>query len=172
RHRPPRAPVTRRDRHRLVRCDAAGRGGGPGRRAPAVERPAGLGRHRGGLSAVPPLAPPPAAAAPAARSAPRAAEVVRRLELTLGRQVDGLLHGRHLGRIPGLGSEPAESRRYVPGDDPRRMDWNVTARTRVPHVRDAVAERELVSWLVVDLSPSTDFGTARCTKRDLVVAAA
>lgn len=121
---------------------------------------------------MPPLAPPPAAGAPAAPAAPRAAEVVRRLELTLGRRVDGLLHGRHLGRMPGLGSEPAESRRYVPGDDPRRMDWNVTARTTVPHVRDAVAEREATSWLVVDLSPSTDFGTARCTKRDLVVAAA
>src|SRR5690606_35663357 len=168
RHRPPRAAAARRPR----RLDGRGRRRGglraPARGARGDKRPAGLRRHRpGGLIVVAPLASPPAA-----RPAPRAAEVVRRLELTLGRRVDGLLHGRHLGRIPGLGSEPAESRRYVPGDDPRRMDWNVTARTRVPHVRDAVAERELVSWLVVDLSPSTGFGTARCTKRDLVVAAA
>lgn len=103
---------------------------------------------------------------------PVAAEIVRRLELTLGRRVDGLLHGEHAGLVPGLGSEAGESRRYAPGDDPRRMDWNVTARVQEPHVREAVAERELESWLVVDLSASTDFGTARCTKRDLVVAAA
>jgi len=103
---------------------------------------------------------------------PLPAEIVRRLELTLGRRVDGLLHGDHEGRVPGLGTEAGESRLYVPGDDPRRIDWNVTARAQAPHVRDAVAEREVESWLVVDLSPSTDFGTARCTKRDLVVGAA
>lgn len=103
---------------------------------------------------------------------PVATEIVRRLELTLGRRVDGLLHGGHAALVPGLGSEAGESRRYTPGDDPRRMDWNVTARVQEPHVREAVAEREVESWLVVDLSASTDFGTARCTKRDLVVAAA
>jgi uncharacterized protein (DUF58 family) len=103
---------------------------------------------------------------------PLAAEMLRRLELTLGRRVDGLLHGDHEGRVPGLGTEAGESRPYAAGDDPRRMDWNVTARTQAPHVRDAIAEREVESWLVVDLSPSTDFGTARCTKRDLVVGAA
>lgn len=113
----------------------------------------------------------PGAAAPSP-PAPDAAEVVRRLELRLGRRVDGLLHGNHSGRLPGLGSEAGETRRYVAGDDPRRIDWNVTARAQVPHVRDAIAEREVESWLVVDLSASTDFGTARCTKRDLVLAAA
>jgi uncharacterized protein (DUF58 family) len=114
----------------------------------------------------------PSAAVPAAPAPPDAAETVRRLELTLGRRVDGLLHGDHGGRVPGLGSEAGESRRYAPGDDPRRIDWNVTARSQDPYVRDAVADREVESWLVVDLSASTDFGTARCTKRDLVVAAA
>ncbi len=103
---------------------------------------------------------------------PLPAEIVRRLELTLGRRVDGLLHGDHGGRVPGLGTEAGESRLYIPGDDPRRIDWNVTARAQAPHVRDAIAEREVETWLVVDLSPSTDFGTARCTKRDLVVGAA
>ncbi len=48
----------------------------------------------------------------------------------------------------------------------------MTARTRTPHVRDAVADHELTTWLVVDLTASVDFGTARCTKRDLVVTAA
>ena len=117
---------------------------------------------------------PAAAVPPAAAAGPplAAGEIVRRLELTLGRRVDGLLHGDHIGCVPGLGTEAGESRRYVPGDDPRRIDWNVTARAQVPHVRDAIAEREVESWLVVDLTPSTDFGTARCTKRDLVVGVA
>ena len=115
-----------------------------------------------------------ATAAPGPRPVPRpdAAEAVRRLELTLGRRIDGLLHGDHAGRIPGLGSEAGESRRYAPGDDPRRIDWNVSARSQDPYVRDAIADREVEAWLVVDLSASTDFGTARCTKRDLIVAAA
>jgi uncharacterized protein (DUF58 family) len=100
------------------------------------------------------------------------AEVVRRFELMLSRRIDGLLLGNHQGRVPGLGTEPGETRRYVPGDDPRHIDWNVTARSREPYVRDAVADREVETWLVADLSASTDFGTARCTKRDLAVTAA
>jgi uncharacterized protein (DUF58 family) len=51
------------------------------------------------------------------------------------------------------------------------MDWNVTARTTVPHVRDPVADRELESWAIVDCSASLDFGTANCEKRDLALAA-
>lgn len=97
--------------------------------------------------------------------------VLRRLELTVRRRLDGLLLGNHLGLVPGPGSEPGESREYHPGDDVRRMDWPVTARTTVPHVRQTIADRELETWAVVDLSPSLDFGTARCEKRDLVVAA-
>jgi uncharacterized protein (DUF58 family) len=109
---------------------------------------------------------------PAPPPAPSPAEAVRRFELALSRRIDGLLHGDHAGRLPGLGTEPGETRRYVPGDDPRRIDWNVTARSRAPHVRDAVADHELSTWLVVDLTASIDFGTARCTKRDLVVTVA
>ena len=97
--------------------------------------------------------------------------VLRRLELTVRRRLDGLLQGNHLGLVPGPGSEPGESREYHPGDDVRRMDWPVTARTTVPHVRQTIADRELETWAVVDLSPSLDFGTARCEKRDLAVAA-
>ncbi len=96
--------------------------------------------------------------------------VLRRLELTVTRRLDGLLHGDHLGLLPGAGSEAGESREYRAGDDVRRMDWPVTARTTVPHVREAVADRELETWVLVDLSASLDFGTARCEKRDLALA--
>ena len=87
-------------------------------------------------------------------------------------RLDGLLQGNHLGLVPGPGSEPGEARLYQPGDDVRRMDWSVTARTTQPHVRQTVADRELETWVVVDLSASLDFGTAGCEKRDLAVAAA
>ncbi|HTZ45469.1 MAG TPA: DUF58 domain-containing protein [Jatrophihabitans sp.] len=98
--------------------------------------------------------------------------VLRRLEYTVRNKLDGLLLGSYLGLVPGPGSDPGESRQYYPGDDVRRMDWPVTARTTTPHVRQTVADRELETWLVVDLSPSLDFGTVRTEKRDLVLAAA
>ena len=98
--------------------------------------------------------------------------VMRRLELTVLRRLDGLLQGEHLGLLPGPGTETAGVRAYRPGeDDPRRMDWGVTARTGQAHVRDLVADRELETWALVDLSASMDFGTARAEKRDLAVAA-
>ncbi len=97
--------------------------------------------------------------------------VLRRLELDINRRLDGLLQGDYQGLLPGPGSEPGESRPYRAGDDVRRMDWNVTARTAVPHVRDAVADRELETWVVVDASASLDFGTANSEKRDLALAA-
>ncbi len=101
-----------------------------------------------------------------------AAELLRRLELTVTRRLDGLLQGDHRGLTPGHGSEPGEIRSYQPGDDVRRIDWNVTARTGEPHVRDTVADRELETWLLVDASASLAFGTATCEKRDLALAAA
>jgi uncharacterized protein (DUF58 family) len=96
---------------------------------------------------------------------------LRTLELEVRRRLDGLLQGNHLGLVPGPGSEPGEARPYQPGDDVRRMDWAVTARTTVPHIRETVADRELETWVVADLSASLDFGTALCEKRDLVVCA-
>ncbi|HEY0641551.1 MAG TPA: DUF58 domain-containing protein [Pseudonocardiaceae bacterium] len=96
---------------------------------------------------------------------------LRTLELDVRRRLDGLLQGNHLGLVPGPGTEPGEARPYQPGDDVRRMDWAVTARTTEAHIRDTVADRELETWLVVDLSPSLDFGTAACEKRELAVAA-
>ena len=103
---------------------------------------------------------------------PKLSAALRTLELTVKRKLDGVLHGDHLGLIPGPGSEPGESREYQPGDDVRRMDWAVTARTNHPHVRQMIADRELETWLVVDMSASLDFGTAVCEKRDVAVAAA
>ena len=97
---------------------------------------------------------------------------LRQLEMAVTRKLDGLLQGDHQGLVPGGGTEPADGRLYAPGDDVRRMDWNLTARTGVPHVRTTIADRELETWLVVDGSASLDFGTTNCEKRDLALAAA
>jgi len=102
---------------------------------------------------------------------PAGEAVLRRLELAVTRRLDGLLSGAHLGLLPGPGGEAGESREYHAGDDVRRMDWAVTARTAVPHVRETVADRELETWVLADRSASMDFGTARCEKRDLLLAA-
>jgi len=112
----------------------------------------------------------PAIAPPSLRDG-RMDAALRALELTVRSRLDGLLQGNHLGLVPGPGSEPGEARVYQPGDDVRRMDWAVTARTTEPHVRQTVADRELETWVVLDLSPSLDFGTASCEKRDLAIAA-
>jgi len=95
-----------------------------------------------------------------------------RLHLEVGRRLDGLLQGSHLGLLPGPGTEPAEAHPYAPGDDVRRIDWAVTARTLETHVRDTVAERELETTLVVDLSGSMSFGTSQWEKRELAVSVA
>ncbi len=102
----------------------------------------------------------------------RSGAVLSRLQLLVTRKLDGLLQGDYAGLLPGPGSEAGESREYRPGDDVRRMDWPVTARTTTPHVRRTVADRELETWLAVDLSASLDFGTGRWLKRDVVIAAA
>jgi len=107
--------------------------------------------------------------APAVAGTP-AAEVLRRLELAVTRRLDGLLQGDHRGLTPGHGSDPGEIRRYQPGDDVRRIDWNVTARLRDTHVRDTVADRELETWVLVDASASLAFGSALAEKRDLALA--
>jgi uncharacterized protein (DUF58 family) len=107
---------------------------------------------------------------PLSRLAPERA--LRGLELQIVRRLEGYLQGEHLGLFPGPGTELAEARLYLPGeDDVRRIDWAVTARTTVPHVRDDIADRELETWALVDLSASMDFGTAAMEKRDLAIAA-
>ncbi|MEV6107376.1 DUF58 domain-containing protein [Streptomyces sp. NPDC051940] len=99
-------------------------------------------------------------------------QALRHLELLFTRRPHGLLQGDHQSLFHGPGTEPAETRPYAPGvDDVRRMDWNATARTTVPHVRVTLADRELTTWIVLDATASMDFGTARMEKRDLAVGA-
>ncbi|MDX6408246.1 MAG: hypothetical protein QOE13_1317 [Gaiellaceae bacterium] len=94
--------------------------------------------------------------------------LLRALEVTIGRKMQGLLAGDYRSAILGDGTELAQVRPYVAGDDDvRRIDWNVTARTGVPHVRVHLAERVLVTWLVLDTSASMHFGTADRRKADV-----
>ncbi len=100
------------------------------------------------------------------------AQTLKALELTITRKLDGLLHGQHQGLTPGHGSEAGESRPYIVGDDVRRIDWNVTARTRELYVRDQIADRDLEAWLAIDTSASMAFGTAVAEKRSIALGAA
>jgi uncharacterized protein (DUF58 family) len=93
--------------------------------------------------------------------------LLRALDISIGRRVEGLLAGDFRSNLLGTGSELAMVRPYVPGDDVRRIDWNVTARTAEPHVRVDLAERVLVTWLVLDTSVSMQFGTADRRKADV-----
>lgn len=116
------------------------------------------------------LASPTGPSLPLNRLAPEAA--LRRLELTIVRRLEGFLHGDHLGLLPGPGADANDARVYQPGqDDVRKMDWAVTARTTVPHVRDTMADRELEVWALLDATPSMNWGTEGVTKRDLGIAA-
>jgi uncharacterized protein (DUF58 family) len=93
--------------------------------------------------------------------------LLRALDVSIARRMEGLLAGDFRSNLLGLGSELAMIRPYVPGDDVRRIDWNVTARTAEPHVRVDLAERVLVTWLVLDASSSMQFGTADRRKADV-----
>src|SRR2546421_543054 len=86
--------------------------------------------------------------------------LLRALDLSVRRRVEGLLPGDHPSTVLGSGTELAQVRAYQPGDDVRRIDWNVTARTNEPHVRAYIAERSLTTWLMLDTSASMAFGTA------------
>jgi uncharacterized protein (DUF58 family) len=93
--------------------------------------------------------------------------LLRALDVTIARRMEGLLAGDYRSALHGDGTELVQVRPYVPGDDVRRIDWNVTARTGEPHVRVQLAERVLVTWLVLDSSPSMQFGTADRRKADV-----
>jgi uncharacterized protein (DUF58 family) len=93
--------------------------------------------------------------------------LLRALEVSIGRRMGGLLAGDYRSAVLGEGTELAQVRPYVPGDDVRRIDWNVTARTGETHVRVQLADRVLVTWLVLDTSPSMQFGTADRRKADV-----
>jgi uncharacterized protein (DUF58 family) len=95
---------------------------------------------------------------------------LRRLELEVHRRLDGRLTGDYVSLATGSGTERAGARRYEPGDDARRIDWSLTARSLDAHIRTTEADRELHTLVVVDRSPSLDFGTARREKREVVLA--
>jgi uncharacterized protein (DUF58 family) len=96
---------------------------------------------------------------------PPAEAVLRRLEWTVLRRLDGLMHGDYRTLFRGYGLDLAELREYQYDDDVRHIDWNVTARMRAPYVRTFNEERELTAWFLLDLSPSLDFGSAGTQKR-------
>jgi uncharacterized protein (DUF58 family) len=91
---------------------------------------------------------------------PLPGEALRALQIDVGRRLHGMLAGDYRSSHYGDGVELAQVRPYVPGDDVRRIEWNVTARTGEPHVRVNLAERVLVTWLLLDTSPSMQFGSA------------
>lgn len=98
---------------------------------------------------------------------PLTAESLRVLDLAIGKRVSALLPGDFRSAFAGPGTELHQVRPYQAGDDVRRIDWNVTARTGETHVRVELAERVLVTWLVVDGSASMRFGTADRRKADV-----
>ena len=94
---------------------------------------------------------------------------VRRIEITTRQLVEDGLAGEYHSVFKGRGMEFDEVRQYIPGDDVRTIDWNVTARTGEPYVKSYVEERELTVMLAVDVSGSEDFGTRNWFKRELAV---
>jgi uncharacterized protein (DUF58 family) len=100
-------------------------------------------------------------------SAPKsqADQLLRRLEWTVIRRLDGLLQGDYRSLFRGFGLDLADLREYQFADDVRRIDWNVTARTQVTHVREYMEDREVTAWFLLDLSPSVEFGSEAASKR-------
>src|SRR5882672_2546218 len=92
---------------------------------------------------------------------------VRRLEIKTRRLVQETFSGQYGSVFRGLGMEFAEVREYIPGDEVRSIDWNVTARMGHPYVKKFVAEREMTVMLMVDGSASMRFGTALKWKSEL-----
>ena len=92
---------------------------------------------------------------------------VKRIQIIANRQVNDLLAGEYLSVFKGRGMEFDEVREYVPGDDIRTIDWNVTARTNVPHVKRYAEERELTILFLVDVSRSGIFGSGDRAKLDI-----
>jgi uncharacterized protein (DUF58 family) len=93
--------------------------------------------------------------------------VLRRLEWTVIRRLDGLLQGDYRTLFRGFGLDLADLREYQYGDDVRHIDWNVTARLQTPYVREYHEDREVTAWFLLDLSPSIDFGSGEVRKRSV-----
>jgi uncharacterized protein (DUF58 family) len=92
---------------------------------------------------------------------------LKRLEWTVIRRLDGLLQGDYRTLLRGVGLDFADLREYQHHDDVRHIDWNVTARLTIPHVREFTEDREMAAWFLVDLSPSVDFGSGEQRKRSV-----
>ncbi|WP_263771423.1 DUF58 domain-containing protein [Propionivibrio soli] len=97
-------------------------------------------------------------------SRPDAEQLLLRLEWTVIRRLDGLLHGDYRSFFRGPGLDLADLREYQYHDDVRHIDWNVTARMQMPYVREFNEDRDLTAWFLLDLSASVDFG-ARVKKQ-------
>ena len=93
------------------------------------------------------------------------AREVKRIQILTGRQVADVLAGQYLSVFKGPGIEFDEVRPYVPGDDVRTIDWNVTARMGSPYVKRYIDERQLTVLLLVDVSASQDFGSENRSER-------
>ncbi|MCW5605827.1 MAG: DUF58 domain-containing protein [Burkholderiales bacterium] len=93
--------------------------------------------------------------------------ILRRLEWTVVRRLDGQLQGDYRTLFRGFGIDLADLREYQPHDDVRYIDWNVTARLQIPHVREFHEDREVAAWFLLDLSGSVDFGSQAVRKRML-----
>jgi uncharacterized protein (DUF58 family) len=92
-------------------------------------------------------------------------QILRRLEWTVIRRLDGLLHGDYRTLFRGFGLDLADLREYQYHDDVRHIDWNVTARLDTPYVREYHEDRDVTAWFLLDLSPSVDFGSREVRKR-------
>jgi len=103
----------------------------------------------------------------AAGSMSRSEAILRRLEWTVLKRLDGALHGDYRTLFRGAGLDLADLREYQYNDDVRHIDWNVTARLQVPHVREFHEDRELAAWFLVDMSASVDFGSGATSKQSL-----
>ena len=95
--------------------------------------------------------------------------LLRRLEWRVIRRLDGHMQGDYRTMLRGVGVDVADLREYEPGDDVRHIDWNVTARTDVAHVRTYLEDRELTAWLLLDRSPSMGFGPTERQKETVLV---
>jgi uncharacterized protein (DUF58 family) len=91
---------------------------------------------------------------------------VREIQIHTGRQVADVLAGQYVSVFKGRGIEFDEVRPYIPGDDVRTIDWNVTARMGAPYVKRYVEERQLTLMLMADISASQDFGSQTRSKRE------
>jgi uncharacterized protein (DUF58 family) len=100
-------------------------------------------------------------------AAPTSDQLLRRLEWTVLRRLDGILQGDYRTVLRGSGVDLADLREYQHHDDVRHIDWNVTARLQTPYVRQFIEDRDLTAWFLLDLSGSIDFGSADVTKLGL-----